>query len=103
MLLYARWRAADAARAAADTALQAALTELARAESGALQATRARQTAEDKLDPLREESAVAGAVRNGLRSNVKASTPRRSAPRRRFAACARASPSLTRTWPARMR
>ena len=62
MLLYARWREADAARADAENTLRAALTGLAQAESAAQNAVRAREEAEAKLDPLREESAVAGAV-----------------------------------------
>jgi len=62
MLLFARWREADVARADAESALRAALSGLAQAESTAHQAARAREDAEAKLDPLREESAVAGAV-----------------------------------------
>jgi len=53
---------ADAARADAENTLRAALTGLAQAESAAQHAVRAREEAEAKLDPLREESAVAGAV-----------------------------------------
>ena len=63
MLLYARWREADAARADAENTLRAALTGLAQAESAAQKTQCApAKRQEAKLDPLREESAVAGAV-----------------------------------------
>ncbi|SNS92449.1 chromosome segregation protein SMC [Jannaschia aquimarina] len=62
LLLYARWREADAARAAADAALRNAATGAASAEREAVAAGRARGAAEEAMPPLREEEAVAGAV-----------------------------------------
>ncbi|MGY6706529.1 chromosome segregation SMC family protein [Roseinatronobacter sp.] len=62
LLLYRRWREADHARQDAEAALQAALLTSAQTETEAQQASRARQTAEDRLPPLREEDAIAGAV-----------------------------------------
>ncbi len=61
-LLYIRWRDADAARAAADTALRAARSATAQAESEARKAVAAREAAEAALPALREEEAIAAAV-----------------------------------------
>ncbi|SLN17953.1 Chromosome partition protein Smc [Roseivivax jejudonensis] len=61
-LLYRRWKDADAARAAAATALRAAVTEAARAETAARGAATARETAEAALPPLREEDSIAAAI-----------------------------------------
>ncbi|MCR9126318.1 MAG: AAA family ATPase [Rhodobacteraceae bacterium] len=62
MLLYRRWREADTARAAAETALRAETTAAAQAEQAAVRAARTRATGEDALPPLREEEAIAAAV-----------------------------------------
>ena len=62
LLLYLRWKEADAARAEA----QAALTEMtklaAAAETAARHTTEARETAETALPAMREEDAISGAV-----------------------------------------
>ncbi|SUZ30377.1 Chromosome partition protein Smc [Roseibaca ekhonensis] len=82
LLLYARWREADHARTEADATLRAALTTLAQAETAARQAALARTEADGKLDPLREESAVAGAVLQRLaveRQTLDADTERADA------------------------
>ncbi|MDD7970040.1 chromosome segregation SMC family protein [Roseinatronobacter alkalisoli] len=62
LLLYRRWREADQARLDADAALQTALLASAQTETAAQQAGRTREAAEERLPPLREEDAVAGAV-----------------------------------------
>ena len=62
LLLYLRWREADAGRLAADAALTEATQAAALAERLALQATAGRETAEAALPPLREEDAIASAV-----------------------------------------
>jgi chromosome segregation protein len=62
LLLYRRWKEADEARLAADQALTERAREAAQAETAARAATKARQAAEDKLPPLREEEAIAAAV-----------------------------------------
>ena len=62
LLLYRRWREADAARAEAEDALRARLGEAARAETAAQAAARAREAAEAGLPPLREEEAIAAAI-----------------------------------------
>ena len=62
LLLYRRWREADGERLTAETALNEAGKTAAAAQGKALQATKAREAAEGKLPPLREEEAVAGAV-----------------------------------------
>jgi chromosome segregation protein len=62
LALYRRWREADQARLDAEQSLQAALRGAGLAEIAARDATRARESAEDRLPPLREEEAIAGAV-----------------------------------------
>jgi chromosome segregation protein len=62
LLLWLRWRDADATRLAAEEVLRAALTGAAQAEKGALAAAEARERAEAALPPLREEEAIAAAV-----------------------------------------
>jgi chromosome segregation protein len=62
MLLYRRWQEADLARAAAEAALTERTRAAAQAEAAARAAARARAEAEEKLPPLREEEAIAGAV-----------------------------------------
>ena len=62
MLLYRRWREADQARLLAETDLKARITAAAQSESAARAGTKAREAAEDRLPPLREEEAVAGAI-----------------------------------------
>ncbi|MGD9917084.1 MAG: chromosome segregation protein SMC [Paenirhodobacter sp.] len=62
MLLYRRWREADLARAEAEAGLRAALQGAAQAEATARARARERTAAEEKLPPLREEEAIAGAI-----------------------------------------
>jgi chromosome segregation protein len=62
LLMWLRWRDADAGRLAAEEVLRAALTEAGRAEQAALSAAAAREAAEAALPPLREEEAIASAV-----------------------------------------
>ena len=62
VLLYGRWRAADAAHLAAAADLRDCLTEAGRAETAARAAIAAREAAETALPPLREEEAIAGAI-----------------------------------------
>lgn len=62
VLLYLRWREADQARMAAETALQAAVRDAAAAEGNALRAAKMRETAETDLPPKREEEAIAAAL-----------------------------------------
>jgi len=62
LLLWLRWREAEAARAEAETALRQALGEAARTEAASQAAARAQEAAEAAVPPLREEEAVAAAV-----------------------------------------
>ncbi|WP_424941066.1 chromosome segregation protein SMC [Aliiroseovarius sp. S253] len=62
LLLYRRWREADVARAEAQAQLTERVKAAASAEGASRQATKARQDAEDRLPPLREEEAVAAAI-----------------------------------------
>ena len=62
LLLYRRWKDADVARAEADAHLREQTTEAARAETAARDATKARETADKAVPPLREEAAIAAAV-----------------------------------------
>jgi len=62
LLLYRRWREAEEARAGAEAALREALALAARAEAGALEATRGREARDADLPPLREEEAIASAI-----------------------------------------
>ncbi len=62
LLLYRRWKEADEARLTADRALTGKVQEASAAEGAARAAFKARQAAEDKLPPLREEEAIAAAV-----------------------------------------
>ena len=62
LLLFRRWREADDARQAAQTALAEATRAAGIAEMGARSTTRARASAEDALPPKREEEAIAGAI-----------------------------------------
>ncbi|MCC1481410.1 chromosome segregation SMC family protein [Roseibaca sp. Y0-43] len=81
-LMYLRWREADIARVEADARLRAALSALAQAEAAALDAARARAQADEALGPLREEAAIAGAVRQRLeveRQTLSAETERATA------------------------
>jgi chromosome segregation protein len=61
-LLVARWREADAARAAADAALTDAARAAAEARGAAAQAAAARLEAEAAAPPAREEAQIAAAV-----------------------------------------
>ncbi|UWQ14629.1 chromosome segregation protein SMC [Aliiroseovarius sp. M344] len=62
LLLYRRWKEADAARAQAEAQLTDRVKAAAAAEGASRAATKARQEAEDRLPPLREEEAVAAAI-----------------------------------------
>ncbi len=62
LLLYRRWREADVERLAAEGALNEAGKAAAGAQGKALAAVKAREMAEDKVPPLREEEAIAGAI-----------------------------------------
>lgn len=62
LLLYRRWREADVALAAAMTELTDATKAAGAAQGAATQSTRAREMAEGKVPPLREEEAIAAAV-----------------------------------------
>jgi chromosome segregation protein len=62
LLLYRRWREADAALQAATSELTEATKAAAAAQSAAVQAARAREEADARVPPLREEEAIAGAV-----------------------------------------
>ena len=62
MLLYRRWREADDARARADDELRGRVTAAAQAQGVVQQTAKARQAAEDRLPPLREEEAIAAAI-----------------------------------------
>ncbi|SEQ45867.1 condensin subunit Smc [Loktanella sp. DSM 29012] len=62
VLLYRRWRDADAAYATAQTAVRDCTAQAVRAEAAARAAASARQTAEDALPALRDEDAIAAAV-----------------------------------------
>ncbi len=62
LLLYRRWREADVERLAAEGTLGEASKAAAGAQGRALASVKAREVAEGKVPPLREEEAIAGAV-----------------------------------------
>ncbi len=62
LLLYRRWREAEEARFAAAGALTERATAAGSAERRARESVRAREEAEARLPPLREEEAIAAAV-----------------------------------------
>ena len=62
LLLYRRWREADVEFLAAQSALNESGKAAAGAQGKALAAVKAREVAEGKVPPLREEEAIAGAV-----------------------------------------
>ena len=62
LLLYRRWREAEEARFAATGALTERATAAGSAERRARESVRAREEAEARLPPLREEEAIAAAV-----------------------------------------
>jgi chromosome segregation protein len=62
MLLYRRWREADAARAEAEAGLRTRLLTAGQAEAAARAAAGARTERDAALPPLREEEAIAGAL-----------------------------------------
>ncbi|WP_412508842.1 chromosome segregation SMC family protein, partial [Roseovarius sp. SYSU LYC5161] len=62
LLLYRRWKEADAARQTAEAGLQERTTAAAQAEAAARDAASRRMTADEALPPLREEDAIAAAV-----------------------------------------
>ncbi|QXT39851.1 chromosome segregation SMC family protein [Gymnodinialimonas ceratoperidinii] len=82
MLLFVRWRDADAARLRAEEALRAGLASAAQAEAAAMEAVRAREAAEEALPPLREEDTVAAAILQRLmveRDSLQAEADRAAA------------------------
>jgi chromosome segregation protein len=62
MLLWRRWQEADAARAEAEASMRERVSAAAQAEVAARAAAKAREAAEERLPPLREEEAIAAAV-----------------------------------------
>jgi chromosome segregation protein len=62
LLLYGRWKEAEHARLAAELALTEATKEAAVAQGAATQARKQRAVLDDKVPPLREEEAIAGAI-----------------------------------------
>ncbi len=62
LLLYRRWRDADAGRLTAEAAARERMLEAGRGETAAREAATARGAREAGLPPLREEEAIAGAV-----------------------------------------
>ena len=62
LLLYRRWREADITREQAETEMREAVKVTADAQGRASSANRAREEAESKVPPLREEYAIAEAV-----------------------------------------
>ncbi|SOH94678.1 condensin subunit Smc [Monaibacterium marinum] len=62
LLLYRRWREADAALLVAEATLTEATAKAAREQGEAARCVQVRQTAADALPALREEEAIAGAV-----------------------------------------
>ncbi len=72
LLLYLRWREAESARTAAETALAEQSRLAAEAERLARAATGNRAKAEEALPPLREEEAIAAAVLARLQHRVTA-------------------------------
>ncbi|WP_135504299.1 chromosome segregation SMC family protein [Roseovarius aestuariivivens] len=62
LLLYRRWKDAEAACAEAEALLTNRTTEAARAEAASREAARLRAKADEALPPLREEEAIAAAV-----------------------------------------
>ncbi|WP_157937706.1 AAA family ATPase, partial [Oceaniglobus roseus] len=78
LLLYRRWREADAARAAAETALKACVAATAETARRASAAETAREQAEAALPPLREEDSIAAAVLQRLEVELAAHADRDS-------------------------
>ncbi len=62
LLLYGRWKEAEAARLAAQEALTEATKIAAEAQTAASKAAKQRTEYEGKVPPLREEEAIAGAI-----------------------------------------
>ncbi|UWQ95958.1 chromosome segregation protein SMC [Rhodobacteraceae bacterium M385] len=82
LLLFVRWRDADAARLRAEEALRAGLATAAQAETAALEAVKAREAAEEALPPLREEDTIAAAILQRLlveRDSLQAEADRAAA------------------------
>ncbi|WP_380054804.1 chromosome segregation protein SMC [Falsihalocynthiibacter sp. SS001] len=72
LLLYRRWKEAEELRLAAQETLTERTRLAAASESAARQAAKAREQAEDKLPPLREEETVALAVLTRLENQREA-------------------------------
>ncbi len=82
LLLFLRWRDADAARLRAEEAFRAGLAGAAQAEAAAREAVKAREAAEEALPPLREEDTIAAAILQRLlveRDSLQAEADRAAA------------------------
>ncbi|MBL4751890.1 MAG: chromosome segregation protein SMC [Amylibacter sp.] len=66
LLLYGRWKEAEAARLGAEQALTQASKTAGAAQAAATQAVKQRAACEDKVPPLREEETIAGAIAQRL-------------------------------------
>lgn len=66
LLLYGRWKEAEAARLGAEQALTQASKAAGAAQGAAAQAVKQRTALEDKIPPLREEETIAGAIAQRL-------------------------------------
>jgi chromosome segregation protein len=97
LLLWLRWRDADATRLAAEEVLRAALTGAAQAEKGALAAAEARERAEARFRPCARKKRSRPRCCNVSMSSATASTRRPTAPPRRSHPSRRASRSFPGT------
>lgn len=82
LLLFVRWRDADAARLRAEESFRVGLATAAQAEAAAGAAVEAREQAEEALPPLREEDTVAAAILQRLlveRDSLQAEADRAAA------------------------
>ena len=66
LLLYGRWKEAEATRLGAEQALTEASKAAGAAQGAAAQAVKQRAAMEDKVPPLREEETIAGAITQRL-------------------------------------
>ncbi len=96
MLLYRRWKEADAVRASAEDTLRAHITAAAQAEQAVRRAETARAGAEEALPPLREEDAIASAVLQRLSVERDALTDEETRAAERIEALTRRIEQLSR-------
>lgn len=85
LLLYRRWKEADEARASAEADLRNRVTDAARAETAAREASKLQQRAEEALPPLREEEAIASALLQRLQVSRDSVSEQEQAARERIA------------------